>query len=1048
VPQGMDFIMGILENIYIGALIMVFLFLISASYLIITVLNIIFELKTKLRQYYIKVALCSALTSFFFGLMTVSNSALLTRIFWAIGFVSGCLFFPQLWGFLISNIKLKRYWIKYIVQASTYLTAALAVLCVFSDDVTFVQTAFGNQFSYNTSPLFTVMFVLLFALAIVSMGTFLVWWRLSSLHGHRNNVVLMLLLTILASPIIFGTEFIVPIFSDYTVTPLAAAALLPAAIQVNVLMRKYRLFGVTVSNISGYLFKAIPLPTLVLDHRNNIILENQAAIDFFGHSVLNANIVDLVLVGGKPTDGSFFNSISSGDSVTLQTSAGIKICDMALTIEYDKYNESVCKIATLNDITDITEEAERLMLMLDTSPFCTQIWSKDFCIIDCNEAAVRLYGFKDKQEFLDRFLDDCSPETQPDGQRSDEKAIDLVHKAYDEGHCSFEWMHQMPGEGTPIPAEITLVRAKYGLDDVVVGYTHDMREQNKMMGEINHQNELLDTLNRISSILLDPDIGKLEDNISLIMGMMANAVSVDRIFIWSNQIRDGGLISSQTFIWTKDARQQADELAKEISFEKIAPRWFNDLSLGKSINTLVKDIPVAERKLLGLQNTTSILILPVFLHGDFWGVVGFDDCKKERIFTENEEIILRSANRMIANALIRKDLTRDLEEALIDATAASKAKSEFLANMSHEIRTPINAIVGMTHIGKASTDLARMKYSLSRIDDASKHLLGVINDVLDISKIESGKFELSPADFDFEKMLHRVLSFIRVQADEKAQTLTVNFDSKVPRFLVGDEQRLEQVIINILGNAIKFTPNNGLIDIKTKLLGITDDVYNIQICIKDSGIGISRSQQEKIFDPFHQTESSTMRTFGGTGLGLPISRNIIEMMGGDIWVESELGKGSAFICNIHLEKGSDTGSAAQAEPGVQAALTDTFEGRHALLADDVEINSEIVKTLLAPTLLSIDCAENGLEVLRMFSESPEKYDIIFMDIHMPKMDGYAATRAIRELDIPEAKTVPIIAMTANVFKEDVEKCLNCGMNGHIGKPLDVDEIIQQLRLYL
>ena len=526
-------------------------------------------------------------------------------------------------------------------------------------------------------------------------------------------------------------------------------------------------------------------------------------------------------------------------------------------------------------------------------------------------------------------------------------------------------------------------------------------------------------------------------------------------------------------------------------------------------------------------------------------------------------------------------LQKKLEVALEEAKAASYAKSNFLANMSHEIRTPMNAIIGMTNIGKSADELERKNYCLMRIEDASHHLLGVINDILDVSKIESGKFDLSMSEFNFEKMLIRVVNVSYFRIDERQQKFTVYVDRTIPKLMIGDDQRLAQVITNLLGNAIKFTPEKGAISLNTYYLGEVDGLCEVKVSITDTGIGISQDQQSKLFQSFQQAESSTSRKFGGTGLGLAISKSIVEMMGGRIWVESELGKGATFAFTVKMQRGetikpkaanqeidwkslrimavdddkyilqdfkgiveklgaycdiADNGADALdllernspynlffvdwrmpgmdgielterlkrsndktgnsfvimvssveysivagkakdagvdkflQKPLFPSMISDTvneffgsadkqpeeadedihgiFEGHSILLSEDVEVNREIVLALLEPTLLKIDCAENGKEAVRMFSAAPEKYEMIFMDLQMPEMDGYEATRQIRALNNPHAKTIPIIAMTANVFREDVEKCLAAGMNDHIGKPLNMRDVLDKLREHL
>jgi len=399
--------------------------------------------------------------------------------------------------------------------------------------------------------------------------------------------------------------------------------------------------------------------------------------------------------------------------------------------------------------------------------------------------------------------------------------------------------------------------------------------------------------------------------------------------------------------------------------------------------------------------------------------------------------------------LLLQDVTA-LKQSREDALAASKAKSDFLSSMSHEIRTPMNAIIGMTSIGKHAKDLERKDHAFEKIESASTHLLGVINDILDISKIESGKMELSLIPFSFSKMLDRVMTVISQKIWEKRQHFSVEIDPKIPDALFGDDQRLAQVITNILSNATKFTPEEGDITLNAELLSLQEDECVIQMSVKDSGIGMSKQDQSKLFSAFQQAQAGTSRKFGGSGLGLAISKRILELMNGEIWVESEPGEGSCFIFTASLgipESAADTEQAAGSESDEENVGSD-FSGKVILLADDMDINLEIVIAILEPTNVTIDTATSGKEAVDAFVKNPDRYDLILMDMQMPEVDGLQATRMIRALDIPKAATIPIIAMTANVFKEDIEKCIDSGMNDHLGKPIDLDDVMKMLSHYL
>jgi signal transduction histidine kinase/DNA-binding response OmpR family regulator len=541
-------------------------------------------------------------------------------------------------------------------------------------------------------------------------------------------------------------------------------------------------------------------------------------------------------------------------------------------------------------------------------------------------------------------------------------------------------------------------------------------------------------------------------------------------------------------------------------------------------------------------------------------------------------IVISYQKRQYINAM------KSAEEQKETAEAASMAKGNFLSNMSHEMRTPMNAIIGMTTVGKNSSDPARKDYAFEKIETAGAHLLGVINDILDMSKIESGKFELSDVDFVFEKMMKKVVTVINYRIEEKNQKFYVAIDSDIPSAVNGDDQRLTQVITNLLANAVKFTPEGGAIRLSASLVSMDGDKCTIRVDVTDTGIGINEEQQRRLFQSFSQAESGTSRKFGGTGLGLAISKSVVEMMGGSIWVTSRLGEGSSFSFTARLgvvcKKPADTvtvtdwskvktlvidddievreffgevlgrigvvcdtaESAEEAlrmsqergpygiyfidlrlpkmdgidfakhlrhdsmsdaymvmttgvvwntiesdakEAGIDTYLakplfpsdiidvftqyfgenrkgdddgngngvpTDDFSGYKILLAEDVDINREIVEALLDPTELGIDMAENGAIAIEMFKERGDEYALIFMDVQMPEMDGLEATRNIRRLEAESGKEpvphIPIVAMTANVFREDIDKCLEAGMDDHVGKPLNLSEVLVVMRKYI
>jgi len=454
-------------------------------------------------------------------------------------------------------------------------------------------------------------------------------------------------------------------------------------------------------------------------------------------------------------------------------------------------------------------------------------------------------------------------------------------------------------------------------------------------------------------------------------------------------------------------------------------------------------------KSLSSAHIKSFIWAPIYVENFLWGLISIEECESIRTWSESDIQLVASVSSEIASAISRDLIDKARNAALEQALHASKAKGNFLANMSHEMRTPMNAIIGMTAIGKNSQDINKKDYAFEKIENASSHLLGVINDILDMSKIEANKLELSSVTYCFEKMIQKIVDVINFRINEKHQEFIISIDKKIPRFLTGDDQHLAQVITNLLSNAVKFTGEHGRISLNAKLLEEADSFCILQIEVSDSGIGISEEQQSRLFSSFEQADSGTSRKYGGTGLGLAISKSIVELMEGRIWIESEPGKGSSFCFTIRAQKAEETGVDILEEESEQEAENENFENHTILLAEDIEINREIVITILEPTGLKIDCAENGKEVVEKFAASPDKYALILMDVQMPEMDGYEATRKIREIEQETArKPVLILAMTANVFREDIEKCLSAGMNDHVGKPLDMKELMKKLRKYL
>jgi len=642
---------------------------------------------------------------------------------------------------------------------------------------------------------------------------------------------------------------------------------------------------------------------------------------------------------------------------------------------------------------------ERTQVMLDATPLCANFWDQNFKNIDCNNEALKLFGLSSKKDYMDKYFD-LSPEYQPDGRVSKEKTIEIIKKTFAEGYCRLEWMHRKLN-GELIPCEVTLVRVKFRKENMVCGYTRDLREIKIIMAKMREADECTQVLfdaTPLSCFMIDKNIKVVECNQEIVrmFGLSNKHEFIDMVFDFFPEYQPTGAESKDQII------RYIDEAFEEghCRFE-----WMH-------------------QKLDGEQIPTEVFFVRVKFRGEY-AVAGYIRD-------------LRELKTMIA----------EMRRAEV-AEESSKAKSDFLAKMSHEIRTPMNAILGITEIQLQDNSLPLVtKEALERIYNSGDLLLGIINDILDLSKIEAGKLELISVQYDIASLIHDTVKLNIMRYESKPIDFKLSVSENVPSTLYGDELRIKQILNNLLSNAFKYT-QEGQIELMLSA-EMKQDGSNVYLVFKvsDTGQGMTSEQVKKLGDKFSRFNMEANRKTEGTGLGMNITRNLIQLMNGDIQIDSTPGMGSAFL--VKLPQGCinpEPIGKDLADNLMKLNLKNTIKARNAqisqefmpygrvLVVDDVETNLYVARGLMAPYGISIDIATSGFEAVDKIREGAV-YDIVFMDHMMPRMDGIEATKIIRSIGYNE----PIVALTANALAGQAEVFLNNGFDDFISKPIDIRQL--------
>jgi len=575
----------------------------------------------------------------------------------------------------------------------------------------------------------------------------------------------------------------------------------------------------------------------------------------------------------------------------------------------------------------------------------------------------------------------------------------------------------------------------------VHGITRDITERKLEESAIKHRDKLLQSVTKaIISLLHRSD---LEIAIKEALQILGEAIDADRVYIFEN-VRDqktGDTGMRLRHQWVNDGSfgQRAGSENEVVSYNTSFPRWFERLSSGKSVSGFVRDFPDLERMALEPQSIKSLLVIPIFIESNFWGFIGFDDCNREREWIEAEENVLTTAAISIGMAYIKKRTEIALIKAKEHAEESDRLKSAFLATMSHELRTPLNAIIGFSGIIGKEMDPAEQEEYIRIINKSGKNLLNIIEDLFNISMIEAGDIKVEMEHFSFEQFRSRLneILYTEIKSMDKPN-LAIHYTpdagfQELPLFT--DQVKLFQIFSNILKNAVKFT-QQGSIE-----YGYTiGNGKEVTFFVKDTGIGIAPEIQKVVFEKFRQADETYTRKFGGTGLGLSISKRLTELLNGNIWVESEPGKGSAFYFTIpcrDLSWHTSRGTAGEAQ------ALEFLHNKTILMVEDEESNYLLIKTIMKHSEATLLWAKNGKEGIEMI-DTHDEISLVLMDIKMPVMDGYEATRMSKTL----RPKLPVIAMTAHALYGDEEKAFESGFDNYIPKPISKNLLFTLLEQYL
>jgi PAS domain S-box-containing protein len=808
----------------------------------------------------------------------------------------------------------------------------------------------------------------------------------------------------------------------------------------------------SISDLANELFECTPEAILLVDSQSIVHRVNQEFTRLFQYAeqeIKGCNIDQILTKGeGVAEAAGLTGLVGSGDKISLESiryrKDGTPLNVSILGVPIKLKNGELAVYAIYRDITEWKAAQENLIesqtkyRMLFESATDAIFLMKDAVFVDCNESTLAMFGCK-REDIIGKPPHVVSPKTQPDGQNSIDKANQLIRAAYAGESQFFEWLHKRI-DGTPFHAEVILNRVDLKGEYFLQAMVRDISQRKKTEILQKRRIDFIEFISQVSSDFINLPISEIDAAIERALQFAARSSKVER-----------------GYILLLDEEKNKLELTHEWSDEPVLPRkglfsYFesayslelaDSLTQGKLVIVQRSEIvPTAQNRMinemLDLLEVKSFILIPFSVHDKNIGYIGFDATQQQVDWTDEFVNIFRLTGQIIANAIQRKKGELELTGAKEKAEESDKLKTAFLASMSHEIRTPMNHIMGFLELlNYTEVNQVERQEFLNIIRSSGDRLLRLIDDIIDIAKIESHQVEVEETTISIHKFLDDILSTYKdfISIEEKSEiSIELNASEKQPAAeIITDPQRLQQVLNNLLSNAVKFT-SKGRISFGCKLQSNS----RLLFFVSDTGIGIQKEKLGFIFERFRQLDNGYTRTYSGTGLGLAISKGLIEVLGGEIWVESEIDAGSTFYFTIPYRPAE-----AKTEIPVKTFDTDKIDWseKNILIVEDDEMNAKFLKIILSKTKATLFDASNGQDAVDLSRKIP--FDLILMDIQIPILDGYEATRLIKAF----SPSTIIIAQTAHAMTDERLHCMDAGCNDYLSKPINRKDLLNKIQLF-